>query len=880
MKIWGIARITDFALTVCVFCAMADAQRPESLPGSELAAEKATVEIDDDARSLLERALHFADLYNWHAARQYFVRAQQLFEVIGDKRNALYAQLGAIRAGADTSPINELSYRLHQELATNPVLKTDKELRMFCLIVKGDFDGEIDVPAMRRDWTEAASLAKELRNAKWQYRAQGQLGFADFYDGDLASAQRNVGSALVSATTAGDVGAEIFYLSATATGLISQQMNDQAILYAERAIAIAESNPDAGYPVLAQHARLLAMVQAGRSEGARAELDRLLAHAKAQNDRYQIADLYSTASLVSRMRKDIPGAIAELNEALRYTEAGYGNPISQIQSDLSDLYRLSGNLSKAEELARNAVESTIAAGYVAFVPPALHRLAEVEISQHNYADADRTYDRAAMIQDVMIGNADSTLGKTALIKAASDLYAKHFALVVEHVGDTEKAFKIVEQVRGRVMTDLLLAGVSTSPKAVEAEKKIARLRLKLMTVRSDREIQEVRDGIFLAEQSRSITPEVSILRSIAHRAITLKELQSILSPSEVVLEYVVDDPASYCVVVSRLNSRIVKLPGKQTVTNLVSAYLSEVRAKRSAHEEARHLYDALLDPIPETHNKARFIIVRDGKLHLVPFDALLDRNNNYVIETRTVVYSPSASSFFLLRTAPHLKSIPQTVLAVGGVPYASTNLTESAVTRGYSSTTLSNLPSSRDEALAAVYAFPKGSRTLLVGDDATETAFKKAINHGFIHLAVHAVVNEARPERAALVLLSDPSHDEDGFLQASEIVQLPLKADLVVLSACDTAVGPLEGQEGISTLSHAFLLAGARTVISTLWSVEDETTLYLMKAFYRSLNQGKQATYALAAAKRNMLKTFGAKALPYYWAGFIVEGVAEPPIER
>jgi CHAT domain-containing protein len=632
--------------------------------------------------------------------------------------------------------------------------------------------------------------------------------------------------------------------------------------------------------VLAQHARLLALVQAGRVEGARAELNTLLIRAKAQNDRYQIADLYSTASLLSRTQKDIPGAIVDLNEALQYTDMGYGSAFSHIQSDLSDLYRLSGNLSKAEELARNAAESTQHAGYVDLVPPALHRLAEVQISQHKYAEADRTYDRAAIIQDAMIGNADSTLGKTALIKAGSDLYAKHFALVADHIGDTEKAFAIIEQVRGRVMTDLLLAGVSTSPESLEAEKTIARLRLKLMATRSDREIREIRDEIFLAEQSRSITPEISILKSNVHRAITLKELQSSLSPSEIVLEYVVDDPASYCVVVSRKNSRIVKLPGKQIISPLVTAYLSEVKAKHSALDEGRRLYDALLAPIPEAQNRKQLVIVRDGQLHLVPFDALVDRNNHYLVESWTVAYSPSATSFFLLRTAAQPKDSAQTVLAVGGVPYDRSNLRPSAVTRGYNGSALSNLPSSREEALAAAATFPSGSRILLLGDDATESAFKKASNRRVIHLAVHAIANETRPERSALVLLSDPAHDEDGFLQASEIVQLPLNADLVVLSACDTAVGPLEGQEGVSTLSQAFLLAGSRTVVSTLWSVEDETTLYLMKDFYSELNRKKRVPDALAAAKRTMLKTYGAKAVPYYWAGFTVEGVVEPPLKH
>src|SRR5689334_8532722 len=102
--------------------------------------------------------------------------------------------------------------------STPPSLKTpmDKELRMFCLVVKGELDGEIDSAAMRRDWTEVSSLAAELGNAKWRYRAQGQLGFADFYDGDLPGAQKNVAEALIGATTVKDIGGQIFYLSTTA----------------------------------------------------------------------------------------------------------------------------------------------------------------------------------------------------------------------------------------------------------------------------------------------------------------------------------------------------------------------------------------------------------------------------------------------------------------------------------------------------------------------------------------------------------------------------------------------------------------------------------------------------------------------------------------
>jgi CHAT domain-containing protein len=823
---------------------------------------------DDTADTLLQRGLYFSDLYNWRAARPYFTKAQQMFEATGDKRNALYARLGAIRAGADPAPIPELSFMLDQELATNPLLQSDKELRMFCLIVKGDFDGESDTPAMRRDWTEVVSLARELGNTKWEYRAQGQLGFADFHDGDLPGAQRNVAQALIGATKIDDVGGEIFYLSATAYGLTKQGMNDQAIQYADRAIAIAEANPHCGYPMVAHQTRLLAMVQAGQVGVAQEELKKLLGRPEAQASNDQLSELNSTASQIARSQGDLPGAIAYLSEAIRHAEIiDNKNAIPQFQSELSDLYRLTGNLSQAEGLARRAAESAQVLGYIPMIPKLLNALAQIQISQKEYEKADETYDRAAAIQDVMIGNADSALGKTALIKGVGDLYAKHFGLIAEHGGDPTKAFTVVEQARGRVMTDLLMSGNKTSPEALATEKNIARLRLQLSKVHSDKDIEKLRNQIFLAEQFRSVTPEVSILKTREHQVITLRQLQDSISVSEALLEYVLDDPASYCLVITRSSIHIVKLPGKQELSSLAMAYLDKLKAKELVSDEARHLYDVLLGALPGLQAAKQLVIVRDGQLHLVPFDALVDAAGRYVVESRAVVYAPSATSFVLLRTASKSQSSAQGLLAVGGVPYQQ------------SGTGLGGLPSSRDEARSAAAALPNRWNTLLLGTAATETAFKKAVNHRIIHLAVHAIANEKSPDRAALILLSDPQHGEDGSLYPSEIVQLPLDADLVVLSACDTAVGPVEGEEGISTLARAFLLAGARTVVSTLWTIDDDSTLYLMKTLYAELGRKKSAPEALRLAKKSMLKKFGArKAVPYYWAGFTLEGLAPPPI--
>jgi CHAT domain-containing protein len=221
------------------------------------------------------------------------------------------------------------------------------------------------------------------------------------------------------------------------------------------------------------------------------------------------------------------------------------------------------------------------------------------------------------------------------------------------------------------------------------------------------------------------------------------------------------------------------------------------------------------------------------------------------------------------------------LLGVGGIPYDQTaELNKVAMMRGYISSPLVNLPASKEEVLAAQAAVRADANTLLLGPSATKSAFRNSglDQHAIIHLAVHGVANEKHPDRAALILLSDPQSGDDGILEASEIVHLRTAADLVVLSACDTAVGSLQGEEGIANLSLAFQLAGAKTVVSTLWSVDDTSALYLMKRFYAHLAEKKTVAHALTAAKRDMLKTYGAQAIPYYWASYKLDGAGDRPV--
>jgi CHAT domain-containing protein len=528
-----------------------------------------------------------------------------------------------------------------------------------------------------------------------------------------------------------------------------------------------------------------------------------------------------------------------------------------------------------EGSAELAAASTQASGDVWAVPLRLQALAELQVARRQYAEADRVYDRAEAFLDSMIGKVSPALEKTAVITASSQIYSQHFALIAEQFNDPQKAYAIIEQVRGRVAADLLAAGSVASSAAKKTERTISQLRLNLMTARSTDEVRSLRDQIFMMEQARWVTSGVSVLKTKSRETIGIEQLQQALAPSAMLLEYVIADPNSYCLTISRTGFRIVRLGSKARIEAIVAAYLKAVKAKLPAVTEARTLYDALVRPIPEAAQKDSLIIVRDGQLHLVPFDGLREVSGRYVAETRTVIYSPSATSFFLL-TEP--KQRPRTahnaLLAVGGIPYSRSAMNRSGLTRGYDRRGFVDLPSSADEVRIVQAAFPKRESKLLLGTAATEGAFKAAdlAEYRVIHLAVHGFADSIFPDRAALVLLSDPSAGEDGFLQASEIVQLRFDADLVVLSACDTAVGPLQGQEGIANLSRAFLLAGARTVVSTLWQIDDSSSLFLMKRFYAHLLAHRSAGSALNAAKRDMLRTFGREALPYQWAGFTIEG--------
>ena len=144
---------------------------------------------------------------------------------------------------------------------------------------------------------------------------------------------------------------------------------------------------------------------------------------------------------------------------------------------------------------------------------------------------------------------------------------------------------------------------------------------------------------------------------------------------------------------------------------------------------------------------------------------------------------------------------------------------------------------------------------------------------------MHGFADPQYPERSALVLGADPGAGEDGLLQVREIKRLRLKAELTTLSACDSGVGTLQGEEGVSDLAEAFLAAGSKAVVASLWSADDTFARALMERFYQHLALEEDTSSALRDAKLDLLATYGDQAAPFYWAGFVAIGDASAPIK-
>lgn len=492
-------------------------------------------------------------------------------------------------------------------------------------------------------------------------------------------------------------------------------------------------------------------------------------------------------------------------------------------------------------------------------------------------------------------------------------YRELIDLYVE-MGKIDEAYNANQQARVRRLSGLIrsrrlvAARTDSSPQsAISAlSRSIVAMRTGLLSStlnRSQREkiLRELAEAEDDLEESR-LQEE---LNNPKHRLVfsppaTLKQLQDeVLGEDESLLEFSLGEYRSFAWLISRSSVTFEILPSRKEIEAKVRQYVNELsvapsnlqlefkvaKQRAMAEELFNILFVAKL--ANQLRTRPKLIVIPDGLLNQVPFESLVS-DGRYLIEDLQISYLPSANLIELLQQASKSVSDRDTrmdLLAFGDPlfpqrtmpfserrPPVSSNIQRRAWEWDLSS--LSPLPRTRDEVEYITNLVPPERKRLYVGKESTEKAFKQESSNRYrwIHLASHGLLDEQDPGRSAIALALDGNNAEDGFLRATEIADLDLDCDLVTLSACDTGKGQLSSGEGIIGLSRSFLIAGARSVVVSQWTVSDISTAQLMKDFYQQLvnNVGKPA--ALREAKLHMLHSRSVTRHPYYWAPFVIIG--------
>jgi CHAT domain-containing protein len=850
-----------------------------------------------NASLVLATADHFYWLNNGPTAAPLYARAEELFSQNGDKRNELHAHIGRLRSQAETMSFVDLSRYLGEQLETPP-LKEDMELRLWCLIAKGYTDIEIDYRTTKRDWLEARDLAKSLGHDQWVTRANGELGLA-FLEGNQGHAARLLGGALLSTMASGDVGGQIRFLELLGRGFEEVNRHAEAMRFFDRAIKLANGEKDSGLPFMAYEGKAQALLALGKANDARAMLEGALVKARAQQKRGHEAQLLTMLGTVAEDTGDKTQAIQYLEHAAQSATSVQSYRMeADATFELAKLYRDSGDLAKADARATEGLAASQRVGDRYYVPRNLTILADLKARRGRIAEANALYERAENVIEDMLVSVDEPYWNSSVAASRSETYLQHFELAA-NMEDVPNAFRILQKIRGRTLAWALKAknafAISEPDQAIALETEVANIQGQLMQATDSSKREQLLDQLVEYERRLGLarTRDDVANQRLPVQPITLRSIQDELRPDEVLLEYVLDDPNSFCLSITRSSAQLHRLPsGRKEIERLTHGFIDEVRAKQSGDDASRQLFRSLLQPVPETVHAARLIIVPDSILNLLPFEALRSGKGQYLLRSTTVSYVPSATILWTLRRANGASPAGLPLLAVGDVPYegqgrAGERIPEPTSFRGrvergiadFSGMALSDLPETREE-IEEIGKLAGSSSVLLIGKDATETAFRKEPLDQFrvLHLAVHGFADTQYPERSALVLGADPKAGEDGLLQVREIIRLRLNAQLTTLSACDTGVGKLQGQEGISNLVEAFLVSGSRSVVASLWNAEDTSTSAFMEGFYDRLAHGEDTSTALRNAKLDLLMKFGDQLSPYYWAEFVGVGETSTPV--
>ncbi|MBN2431111.1 MAG: CHAT domain-containing protein [Acidobacteria bacterium] len=490
-------------------------------------------------------------------------------------------------------------------------------------------------------------------------------------------------------------------------------------------------------------------------------------------------------------------------------------------------------------------------------------------------------------------------------------YADYYRSLIEleiRLGQEAAAFVTLEQYRAQVLRQMLAERDLLFTADVPAQLRQDRQRLDTRADRCrqqlaeldmtgentpriealQRELQQIhREQQEVQERIRACAPALAALES--PKPLDLPAATALLEKDTLLLSYSVSSDQSLLFTLLNGRLKVHVLPVRRTAlaaaVNMYRRLLSRPAGDDPwRQEKGAELFRMLLQPARAELAAARHVLVcPDGPLHILPFAALPVSAERYLIQEKSVSRITSVTVLAEIRQHRRPGRTVHQVVAFGDPHYpgpAAISDRQAALIRSLPLAGLDALPATRREVEAICRLFPGAARPYL-GSDAREEAVRQIPPAtSIVHFACHGFFDEFRPLESGLVFtLPSPAEAEaeNGILQAWEILDhLRLDTDLVTLSACETGLGEERGGEGLVGLARAFHFAGARSVLSSLWKVADESTALLMTSFYGYLQQGKTRSEALCLAQRELLAGTAGPAAdavhPFHWAGLVLTG--------
>jgi CHAT domain-containing protein len=815
---------------------------------------------------LLFRADALAWNDRWEEAAPLYQRAEALFRAQGNRSRALYAAVSQIPPNQSVD-IPATIWSLTTDLTLPGASDPETQLRI--LTVRGILQTNQDAAQAHATWEEVEKLARRLHHYEIATRAVGEQGIAAFILGDALTAKKQVFFAWTAAKPELDPAAQVRYASVYAAGLVMVGRYGEALKPLGVALSIAHDHPQVAYPTLAVSTKIDALVGLHRNWEALELANETLNRLKDGPFDGQRTQVYLSRGVIEADLGNRSAAVSDMKAALQLADHMHNyRGLTDVGGTLAQTYFDAGQLQEALEAIDAAIQANSKIPNELYLAPAnLALKAKILDRMGRAAEADGLFRKSIALVDSMIRRASTMSVERQLLSEMSDIYSGYFAYLSDK-NQYQAALQVLENVRGRLESEAL-AHHSSQPlhQPTPQEQELTRLNIALINTDDPKKRDALLDRIYQTEIN--LGPSKLATASINH-PVTLAQLQRTISPGQLLIEYVLAKPASYALAVTDSSIRAYRLKTGPTIESEVKRYRDEIHAKLADPSLGQALFNDLLAPIQEYSTHKDLVIVPDGELHLLPFSALVN-HGAYVLASHSVDVAPSSTAFELLEEHSEQQAsaeMPYIGVAAWTQPADGRNPVVRAIS-GPEKDQFVPLPHSETEVEAIARDLPQPN-TILLGRNATETNFKRLSGESadVIHLALHGYADVDYPDRSALIFAPEPNGPDDGLLQAREIRDLHIRAKLVTLSACDTGVGPV-GETEVTNVVNAFIEAGANSVVSTLWDLDDESTEHLMTTFYSHLASRQRKVDALRLAQLDMLN----KGLsPYFWAGVQIVG--------